>query len=251
MITRVEGGLTYTQTFDAENRLISVTVSGQTTQFMYDGDGTLVKKINPDNSRTIYVGTVYEVDKSAAGSVTGTTTYYPAGGAMRVDSTLYYILTDHLGSATTTTDASGNIVSEQRYYPFGETRLSTGSILTDKLYTGQREITGLGIYHYQARFYSPKLGRFIQPDTIVPGASNPQNLNRYSYGLNNPVNNNDPSGHCSVSVSMGPFGQIEINISSNPCPWNDHKTADIGLDVKRTEFHEYNGPDMPIRETPE
>ena len=39
VITRVEGGLTYTQPFDAENRLISVTVSGQTTQFIYDGDG--------------------------------------------------------------------------------------------------------------------------------------------------------------------------------------------------------------------
>jgi YD repeat-containing protein len=39
VITRVEGGLTYTQTFDAENRLVSVTVNGQTTQFVYDGDG--------------------------------------------------------------------------------------------------------------------------------------------------------------------------------------------------------------------
>ena len=36
---RVEGGLTYTQTFNAENRLISVSPSGQTTQFIYDGDG--------------------------------------------------------------------------------------------------------------------------------------------------------------------------------------------------------------------
>ncbi|HKY54847.1 MAG TPA: hypothetical protein VJM08_11100 [Anaerolineales bacterium] len=39
MITRVEGGLTYTQTFDAENRLISVAVSGQTTQFVYRWNG--------------------------------------------------------------------------------------------------------------------------------------------------------------------------------------------------------------------
>jgi len=53
---RVEGGLTYTQTFDAENRLISVTVSGQTTEFIYDGDGDLVKKIKPNGSKTIYVG---------------------------------------------------------------------------------------------------------------------------------------------------------------------------------------------------
>jgi len=30
--------------------LISVTVSGQTTTFVYDGDGNLVKKIKPDGS---------------------------------------------------------------------------------------------------------------------------------------------------------------------------------------------------------
>jgi len=41
MTQRIEGGLTYTQTFDAENRLISVTVNSQTTSFQYNGDGTL------------------------------------------------------------------------------------------------------------------------------------------------------------------------------------------------------------------
>lgn len=106
MITRVEGGVTYTQTFDAENRLISITGGGATTQFIYDGDGNLVKKIKPDGSRTLYpstapqkaaapltivpeakrsgrpgVGRIYEVDKNASGSVTGTKTYCPAAGA--------------------------------------------------------------------------------------------------------------------------------------------------------------------------
>ena len=128
MITRVEGGLTYTQTFrhalsgsqcnafDAENGFMSVTVSGQTTQFIYNGDGNLVKKINPNGSKTIYVGGIYEgldrldpaVDKASGGSVTRTVTYYPVAGAMRINSTLYYILKDHLGSASVVTDASGN-----------------------------------------------------------------------------------------------------------------------------------------------
>jgi RHS repeat-associated protein len=195
MITRVEGGLTYTQTFDAENRLKSVAVSGQTTQFIYDGDGNLVKKIKPDGSKTIYVGGVYEVDKTSGGSVTRTVTYYPVAGAMRINSTLYYVLKDHLGSASVVTDASGNILGENRYYPFGETRLSTGSILTDKLYTSQREMAGLGIYHYGARFYSPKLGRFLSPDTIVQNFTNPQTLNRFSYVINNPLRYTDPTGH--------------------------------------------------------
>ena len=195
MITRVEGGLTYNQTFDAENRLISVAVSGQTTQFIYDGDGNLVKKVNPDNSKTIYVLGIYEVDKTSGGTVTQTRTYYPVAGAMRIGSTLYYTLKDHLGSASVVTDTSGNIVGENRYYPFGETRLTTGTIYTDKLFTGQREMAGLGIYHYQARFYSPKLGRFLSPDTIVPSYTNSQHLNRFAYVINNPLRYTDPTGH--------------------------------------------------------
>lgn len=168
MTCRVEGGdpstgsgQAYKQEYNFENLLSAVKkmngtcTSGtviETTSFIYDGDGNLVKKIKPDGSRTIYVGGVYEVDKTSGGSITRTVTYYPVGGAMRINSTLYYILKDHLGSASVVTDASGTIVGEQRYYPYGETRFTSGTIYTDKLYTGQREMSGLGIYHYHARF---------------------------------------------------------------------------------------------------
>ena len=59
---------------------------------------------------------------------------------MRINSTLYYTFKDHLGSASVTTDASGVTVGKERYYPYGETRFTTGSMYTDKLYTGQREM---------------------------------------------------------------------------------------------------------------
>ena len=124
-------------------------------------------------------------------------------GAMRINSTLYYTLKDHLGSASVVTDASGNILGENRYYPYGETRLTTGTIFTDKLFTGQREMAGLGIYHYQARFYSPKLGRFLSADTIVPSYANPQSLNRYSYVLGNPLKYTDPTGHRACEEDYG------------------------------------------------
>ncbi len=114
---------------------------------------------------------------------------------MRVDGTRYYILKDNLGSASVTTNQSATTVGEDRFYPFGETRFTTGSMQTDKLFTGQRQITGLGIYHYGARFYSPKLGRFLSADTIMSGAGNPQNLNRFSYVNNNPLRYTDPTGH--------------------------------------------------------
>ena len=49
--------------------------------------------------------------------------------------------------------------------------------------------------HYGARFYSPRLGRFVSADTIVPQPEDPQALNRYAYVRNNPVIYRDPSGH--------------------------------------------------------
>jgi hypothetical protein len=44
-------------------------------------------------------------------------------------------------------------------------------------------------------YYDPELGRFIQPDTVIPDLGNPQSYNRYSYVMNNPLRYNDPSGH--------------------------------------------------------
>ena len=162
------------------------------------------------------MGGIYEVDKTSGGSVTRTVTYYPVAGAMRINSTLYYVLKDHLGSASVITDASGTILGEQRYYPFRETRLTTGTIYTDKLFTGQREITGLGIYHYGARFYSPKLGRFLSPDSIVPNYANPQNLNRFSYVRNNPLRYTDPTGHMDQDDNSGGGGST-CNIFTSNC----------------------------------
>ena len=41
MISRIESGVTYTQEFDIENRLVSVTVNNtQKVKFIYDGDPT-------------------------------------------------------------------------------------------------------------------------------------------------------------------------------------------------------------------
>jgi RHS repeat-associated protein len=59
---------------------------------------------------------------------------------------------------------------------------------------------GTGLYHYGARYYDSAIGRFLQPDTVVPNVGDPQNLNRYSYTLNNPVKYRDPSGHWAETV---------------------------------------------------
>ncbi len=88
------------------------------------------------------------------------------------------------------------------FQPFGETRSSTGTTPTDKLFTGQR-LDGTGLYFYNARYYDPKIGRFISPDSVVPNFVNPQSFNRYSYVLNNPLRYNDPTGAVQMDIGGG------------------------------------------------
>ncbi len=114
---------------------------------------------------------------------------------MREGDTLSFILANQLGSATVTLDSTGNVQSELRYHPFGETRHSDGTTPTNRRFTGQIQDEGTGLYYYNARYYDPSIGRFIQADTIVPEPGNPQSLNRYSYVLNNPLKYTDPTGH--------------------------------------------------------
>jgi RHS repeat-associated protein len=73
------------------------------------------------------------------------------------------------------------------------------------MYTGHT-ITGRpgGIYHAGARFYSADLGRFLSADSIVPGAGNPQLLNRYAYVANNPLRYTDPTGNCAPGIGACP-----------------------------------------------
>jgi len=100
-------------------------------------------------------------------------------------------------------NASGGLLSQNRYMPFGEVRgnISSSPITqTDFGYTGQRDIAAMGLMDYKARFYSPTLMRFTQPDTFIPNPGNPQSFNRYSYGLNNPVKYIDPDGHKAICI---------------------------------------------------
>ncbi|MCS6911035.1 MAG: RHS repeat-associated core domain-containing protein, partial [Anaerolineales bacterium] len=135
--------------------------------------------------------------------------YYHANGrpiAMRVltpgnnTGTLYYLLSDHLGSISAVTDLSGSAIARQWYHPYGGVRASTGTLPTRRGYTGQLA-DETGLYFYNARYYSPLLGRFISADSIVPELGNPQSLNRFSYVRNNPLRYTDPSGHCEFDAS--------------------------------------------------
>jgi RHS repeat-associated protein len=149
-----------------------------------------------------YFGGAYET--------TGSTwkKYYSFGGqtVMRDASGFKYFLTDQLGSVSVVLSATGAILEQQRYLPFGQARVMppyASVTSTDFTYTGQRNLPDTGLMDYKARFYSPALGRFIQPDTVIPDLANSQSWNPYAYVYNNPIMRNDPTGHFGPIVLFG------------------------------------------------
>lgn len=124
----------------------------------------------------------------------------------KAEERLYYIHSDHLGSTTVVTDESGNVVSQQTYYPYGETRSATSNLPTERQYTSQvSDVDQTGLYYYNARYYNPQIAKFTQADEI-------EGPNRYAYVGNNPLKHVDPSGNSNDAVGGG--GGSESNSSS-------------------------------------
>ena len=163
-----------------------------------------------------------------------TKTYYYAGAsliAMRAEgdgttgNTLYYLHSDHLGSTSVTTDASGNKVAELRYYPYGQTRYSWNTTPTSHRFTGQiSDEDSTGLYFFNARYFDPYLNRWLQPDSDVPASQGPQGLNRYAYVNNSPLNYTDPTGHyiCVASTGTGSISQADCET------WMEQILKDLG-----------------------
>ncbi len=78
------------------------------------------------------------------------------------------------------------------FYDANNNQLSASAFGVRHLFTGQQWYQELGLYDLRNRFYSPDLGRFLQPDPI--GFWGGRNL--YRYCRNNPVTRADPFGTC-------------------------------------------------------
>jgi len=126
-----------------------------------------------------------------------------------------------------------------RYYPYGETR--SGSMTTDRQFTGQRRDYYIKLYDMGARMCDPELGRFISADSIIPNPANPQSLNRYSYVYNNPLKYHDPSGHTPkwVDFLVGVTYQVANDMSYGAFNAVLSLTVDAFWDTRQSEsFYE-------------
>jgi len=183
-----DGASTYQ--WDVRNRLSGI--SGSTTaSFVYDPLGRRVNKaLNGEATQFVYDknNVVGEIGGSAVGAsyLRSISLDEPFIRQSSVGSEHYH--TDALGSSLALSNNQGNSGTTYAYKPFGEEAI-TGVSANVFQYTG-RENDRTGLLYYRARYYQPRMQRFISEDPLGFRGG----INKFSYVGNDPVNGTDPMG---------------------------------------------------------
>ncbi len=110
------------------------------------------------------------------------------------------------------TDKTGKVVWRADELPFGEEyQTQETPERNDRRFLGKQLDKETGLICMGKRYLDPRTGRFTQPDPVglVDPATgkvnqemllNPQRLNRYVYGLNNPYKYVDPDGDFAIET---------------------------------------------------
>jgi RHS repeat-associated protein len=208
-------GLGRSISYTSYNKPSSITQGSTTLSFSHDTDHQRFKQVAPE-------GITYYFDAFGVHTelfVAGTSRWYDfigSGGSMlgvRVldpsnTVTTRYFHTDNLGSIAVITDESGNLVERDSYDAWGKRRFPNGAddpsgsltSQTTRGFTGQEELTDVGLVHLNGRVYDPLVGRMMSADPFVPDPMNGQAWNRYSYVINNPLALTDTNGYCFLGM---------------------------------------------------
>lgn len=192
--------------YDEEGQLASHVSPSGTTTFGYAHDGQRLWRYKAGAGRTTWIGAHFEQQGSGKAAVKNCFVLVNGKRVARVSyssfamnppqppTTVYYHA-DHLGSTNVLSNSAGAQASQFEYAAFGAARFEQGNLSASHRFTSQVLDPSTSLYWMNSRYYDPLLGRFLQPDALVPGMESSQSLNRYTYALNNPLQYVDPNGH--------------------------------------------------------
>jgi RHS repeat-associated protein len=163
-------GTSSTYAYNGDGLRMSKTISGTTSQFLWDVAGSLPVLIR--DSSTLYI-------------------HGPGGQPVEQinGSTVIWLHHDQLGSTRLITDANGVSQATYTFDAYGTIVLSTGAISNPMRFAGEYRDPESGFYYLRARYYDPSTSQLISRDPAVQGTGEP-----YGYVDDNPLNATDPTG---------------------------------------------------------
>jgi len=244
-VKKVQGGTQTTEkqtgyTYDVFNQMtaLSVTENGttKTGQYAYNVEGQRIKKVeNGSTTRYYYTGSSilyttnenYEFQTENILTPDGTIVASKRFEAPFNDQYFFYNY-DLRGSTTGVIKPDGTRVVGYEYDEFGNIVKSASTFKNEVAFTGSISDDLSGLHYMNARYYSPKTGRFLQQDTYTGNPYDPWTQHLYNYCGNNPINYIDPTGHRVVDGADSYLGRIDFPTAkpttvvggSNPnLPW--------------------------------
>jgi RHS repeat-associated protein len=168
--------------YDPFGRRVGKTISGSTTNYLYDGVNLAQELSGGVPTANLLSGGLDEVF-----------TRTDAAGSRQ-------FLVDAQGSTLALSDSTGTLQTQYTYEPFGNTTAAGAASGNPFQYTG-RENDGTGLYFYRARYYSPALQRFVSEDPLGLAANS---VNFYELAYDSPMNFVDPLGMQPTTVEALP-----------------------------------------------
>ncbi|TDX53272.1 RHS repeat-associated core domain-containing protein [Orenia marismortui] len=173
------------------------------TNFVYSVSGKVIFEDEDNN----YTSFIFALNKQ----------YAKVNGIVGASTEITYFHQDNLGSTRLMTNASGKVVMDQDYLPFGGDLAKPNQIEIQNdsgesyKYTGQKQVVSIGLYYYGARYYDPEIGRFTREDSYRGELGDPQSQHLYVYVTNNALKYTDPTGHSKenpIAKSLNSFVEI-------------------------------------------
>ncbi|MGH8613440.1 MAG: RHS repeat domain-containing protein, partial [Gammaproteobacteria bacterium] len=138
--------------------------------------------------------------------------------AQAVERVIHYH-NDALGSPIFATNQRGELVWRRSYTPYGEELNREAP--NEPGYTGKLEEPDLGISDFGARWYDPRIGRFLAIDPVGFSPDNPQSFNRYAYANNNPYGFTDPDGRWASQMGAYVHQRATFMVIGKDLPRNE------------------------------
>lgn len=188
------GADTVTYTWDEQQRLEATTNNAGTTTNIYDTTNNRVVRIDPDGTRTLYLGPTEIRYDPVGDDVQVARTYGQTRRDFNGDIINYAV--NHQGTLAAATDSDpATSPVRLRTLPYGDPRtLPNGaSDIDDRNFLNQPDDPNTSTVYLNNRHYSPEVGVFVSVDPIaILGL--PATLNPYIYSRANPLTLSDPSG---------------------------------------------------------
>jgi len=212
--------------YDSQGNLIRYQYNSNQHLYTYDALDQRIQKntsINViqydiDNLFTDHPLVISESNPNLNTSITNI--YTPDGILLARDSSSNWIYYHHdvYGNTIALSTDSGSTSDSYAYGAFGESFKHYGTSTQPYTWLGKYGVQqDDSVLHYVwARYYDASNGRFLSKDPYPFNYNSTQDINRYVYGLNNPLFYIDPTGYKAVNNTSEYFPHLQQTYISSP-----------------------------------